>query len=47
MIAKGGGRDRVEVSKIRGDENPADLMKILDIGEIKDRLAKMNAETRT
>ena len=34
---------KVEVSKIRGDENPADLMtKILKVKEIKDRLGWMN-----
>ena len=34
---------RVEVSKIRGDENPADLMtKILGIEGIKERLKGMN-----
>ena len=34
---------RLEVSKIRGDENPSDLMtKILGIKEIKERLKGMS-----
>ena len=34
---------RVEVSKIRGEENPANVMtKILGIADIESRLARMN-----
>ena len=34
---------KVEVSKIRGDENPADLMtKMLKVSEIRDWLSWMN-----
>ncbi len=39
---------RVEVSKFRVDENPADLMtKVLGIEDIKERLAKISIETRS
>ena len=34
---------RLEVHKVRGDENPADLMtKILSLKEVVDRLSWMN-----
>ena len=33
---------KLEVSKIDGDKNPADLMtKVLTVGEIKERLERM------
>ena len=36
-------RGRLEVHKVRGDQNPADLMtKILGLKEIVDRLSWMN-----
>ena len=38
---------KLEVSKIKGDENPADLMtKILTCGEIVERLNGMNIEMK-
>ena len=40
-------KGRVEVGKVRGDLNPADLMtKILSMREIEDRLAGMNIRVR-
>ena len=36
-------KGRLEVSKVRGDQNPADLMtKVLSIKEVVDRLSWMN-----
>ena len=39
---------RLEVHKVKGDQNPADLMtKVLSLGEVVDRLGWMNLWAET